>query len=51
MDVQCKGNAEGFKRTEVLITSLDVIGACTSRSKKEKNSQVQARVVAKEHFF
>lgn len=51
VDVQCKGSAKGFKQTEVFITSPDVIGICTNQSKKEKHSEVQARVVTKRAIF
>lgn len=51
VDVQCKGSAKGFKQTEVFITSPDVIGTCTNQSKKEKHSEVQARVVTKRAIF
>lgn len=51
VDVQCKGSTKGFKQTEAFITSLDVIGTCTNQSKKEKLSEVQARVAAKSAIF
>lgn len=51
VDVQSKGSVRGFKQTEMFITSPDVIGTCTNHSKKEKNSEVQAKVVTKRAFF